>query len=150
MTCPLLKSNQKLPLTKKIDRETFAETHYGHMHKRLLHSIMHMREIYPTTRILIKKDDFKSDYRRQHLSSQAEIQLDNHINGKGTLYVLISLRIAFGGAERPSKYSTIAKPIADFGNTLLLDDTWEPRETKAPNQDSIPMPSTRDDSILFS
>ena len=33
---------------------------------------------------------------------------------------------------------------ADLGNALLLDDSREPRETKSPNQDLIPPPSTHD------
>ena len=49
----------------------------------------------------------------------------------------------------PAYWSTIAKPIVDLGNALLLDNTWEPRETQSPNQELIPPPSTQDTSILF-
>ena len=38
---------------------------------------------------------------------------------------------------------------ADLGNALLLDDSREPRETKSPNQDLIPPPSTHDIYIPF-
>ena len=40
--------------------------------------------------------------------------------------------------------------FAELGNAILLDDNLEPQETKAPNQDSIPPPSTQDNSIPFS
>ena len=83
-------------MKERMDRFFFAESHYGHMHKRLLHSIVNVQVNYPTTRILIKKDDFKSAYRRHHLSSQAAIQLATWINWKGPLYILISLRLTFG------------------------------------------------------
>ena len=53
-----------------MDGENFAETHYGYMHKILLHSIVIMRENYPTTRKLIRKYDFKSAYQQQHLSEK--------------------------------------------------------------------------------
>ena len=49
-------------INKKMDRNKFVETHYGHMHKQLLHSIVNMRADYPTTRILIRKEDFKTVY----------------------------------------------------------------------------------------
>ena len=42
-----------------MNRDKFSATHYGHIHKRLLHSIVNMRENFPTTRIIIRKDDFK-------------------------------------------------------------------------------------------
>ena len=94
------------------------------MHKQLLHIIVNMRANYPTIRILFRKDDFKNAYRQQHLSAQAAIQSATQINWKGTLYVLVSLRLNFGGANGPSKWITIAKPIGDLRNTLLLEDTW--------------------------
>ena len=120
-------------INEQMDRSFFAETHYGHMHKWLLHRIANMRGNYPTTRTLIRKDDFKSAYWRQHLSEKSEIQSATMINWKGTLYVLISLILTFGGANGPSKWSTIAKPIVDLVNSLLSYDTWEPLETQYPN-----------------
>ena len=119
------------------------------MHTLLIHIIVNMQANYPTTRIIIRKDNFKSTYRRQHLSEQAAIQSATQIEWKGELYFLISLRITFWGENGPDKWSTISKPIADLGNALLLDDTWEPRETQAPNQYSIPPPSTQDESTPF-
>ena len=111
-----------------MDMEKFAETNNGHMQKRLLHSIVNMRGNYATTRILIRKDDFKSAYRQKHLSAQAAIQLATQINWKETLYVLISIRLTSGRANVP-----VTKSIADIGNALLLDNNWEPRENQAPN-----------------
>ena len=118
-----------------MDRDKFAETHYGHMHKLLLQSIVNMQANYSTTRILIRKDDFTSAYRQQNFSTQAAIQSASQINWKGTLYVLISLRLTFGGENVPDKWSTIAEKIADLVNSLLLDDTWDTQETQTPNQD---------------
>ena len=119
------------------------------MHKRLLHGIVNMQENYPTTRIIRRKDYFKSAYWQQHLSAQAIIQLFTQINWKWTLCFLISLRLTFGEANGSAGWSTISKNIADLRSALLLDGTWEPRETQAPNQDSIPLPSTQYESILF-
>ena len=107
-----------------MDRDKFAETYYGHMQKILLHRIVNIQENYPTVRTIIRKDDSKSAHRKKHLSEQAAIQLATNINWKGTFYVLISLRLNFGGANRPVKRSTTAKPIADLGNALLLEKTW--------------------------
>ena len=115
-------------------REIFLGTHYGHMHKRLIRSIMNMQSNYPTTRILIRKDDFKRAYQQQHLSAKATIQSSTQINLKGTLYFLVSLILTFGGTDEPAEWSTIAEPIVDLGNALLLDDTWKPQEKQAPNQ----------------
>ena len=121
-------------IIEQMDRDKFAETHYGHMHKLLLQSIVNMQANYSTTRILIRKDDFTSAYRQQNFSAQAAIQSASQINWKGKLYVLISLRLTFSGANGPSERITIAEPIADPGNALLLYNTWETQETQAPNQ----------------
>ena len=130
-------------------RDKFLGTHYGHMHKRLIRSIMNMQSNYPTTRILIRKDDFKRAYQQQHLSAKATIQSSTQINRKETLHILISLRITFGWYNGPSKWITIAKPIADLRNALLLDNIWEPQEIQATNQDLIPPSSTQDASNPF-
>ena len=60
-------------INEQMYRNKFVETHYEHMQKQLLNIILNMRENDPTTRILIRKDDFKSAYRQQHLSAQAAI-----------------------------------------------------------------------------
>ena len=91
-----------------MDGDKFEETHYGHMHKLLLRSIVNMGGKYPTTRILIRKDYFKRAYRQQHLLAQAVIQSTTQINWKVTLYILVSLRLVFGEANGPDKWSTIA------------------------------------------
>ena len=83
------------------------------------------------------------------MSAQSAIQLATQTKCNGTLYVLISLRLTFGGANRPAKWSTISKPFTDLRNALLLDNTWEAQETQTPNQDLIPPPSTKDISISF-
>ena len=118
-----------------MDREIFAETHYGHMHKKMIHIIVNMWENCPNARILIRKDNLKIAYERQHLSEKAAIQSATQINRKGPFYVLISLRLHFGGANGPAKWSTISKSIADLGNALPLDNTWEPGETQVSGRD---------------
>ena len=65
------------------------------------------------------------------------------------MYVIISLRLTFGGGNGPAKWITIDKPIADLVNDLLLGYTWEPQETQSPNQDSIPPSSSQEISIPF-
>ena len=81
----------------------------------MLDRIVNMWAKYPTTIILIRKEDFKS--------AQAAIQSATQINWTGTLFLLISLRLTFGGANGPAKWSTTAKQITDLGNALLLDGT---------------------------
>ena len=52
----------KTSMNKKMDKDKFVETHYEHMHNQLLHSIVNIWEIYPTNRILTRKDDIKIAY----------------------------------------------------------------------------------------
>ena len=49
-------------INEKMDRDKFAETHYGHMYKQLLHGIVNIQANCPTTRILIRKYYYKSAY----------------------------------------------------------------------------------------
>ena len=81
------------------------------MHKQLIHSIVNMRANDSTNRIVIRKHNFKSSYRRQQLSAQAAIQLATQINWKGTFLLVISLRLTFGGANGPYEWSTIANQL---------------------------------------
>ena len=106
------------------------------MHKKLFHSIVNMRANDPTTRITIRIYDLIA-YQQQQLSDHDSIQLATEINWKGTFYILISLRLTFGGLNGTSEWRTIKGPIIYHRSALLLDKTWEQKETQSPNQDSI-------------
>jgi hypothetical protein len=41
---------------------------FGHALLRIIHFVLHLRHLFPATKIFIQKMDFKSAYRRMHLS----------------------------------------------------------------------------------
>ena len=59
---------------------------------------------------------------------------------KGKFYILISLRLPFGGAPCPSDFCLISDIITDTINDLLACPTWDPRSVKSDYVINIPKP----------
>ena len=72
---------------------------------------------YNINKILGKKEYFKSAYRRIHLRASTAVKSAIKIVLDGKAYVLISLRLSFGGAACPSKLCLVSDIIID---TLYL------------------------------
>ena len=70
---------------KRMDMGKFAETHDGHMRKRLLHRIVNMRANDPTTRILIEKRQFQNRLSTATLVSTIRNPVGNSDQLKGSI-----------------------------------------------------------------
>ncbi len=129
--------------------EFLAPLQYGFMFLRVIHYIVTCRLHFPTKRVLIRKDDFKSAYRRQHLSAKAAVQTITQILKDGVTFLLLALRLTFGGKPGPSEWCTISEPICDLANEILNCEEWDPSTLHSPHQHRIPTASTMDPSIPF-
>ena len=130
---------------------------FGHMLSRLVHHIVHLRQQVPGKRIWIRKEDFKSAYRRLHLSaitawkSVVRMEIDNQD------LILVSLRLPFGGAPCPPDFCIVSDVITDTINDLLIDDSWDHETVRSdfintipgeiPLPDHIPFEPARDMSV---
>ena len=130
-----------LSINDRIIEEDLAPLRYGHMMSRLIHQIVATRALHPNKRILLRKDDFKSAYRRQHLNGWSALKTIVKIIHGGITFFLLSLRLTFGGCANPSEWTSIAEPICDLANDILDCDEWDPSTMHSPLQSSIPEPS---------
>jgi hypothetical protein len=48
------------------------------------------------------------------------------------IFVLIALRLTFGGASNPSQWSDISEMATDLANDIVRDDGWDPNTHVSP------------------
>ena len=99
---------------------------FGHALLRVIHRIVHSRIRNPNKIIWIRKEDFKSAYRRLHLKASTAITSAVTIIFNNAKYVLIPLRLPFGGSPCPSDFCVVSDMITDAINDLLCNDDWDP------------------------
>ena len=116
---------------------------------RLVHYIVALRKKYPKIRIWIQKEDIKSAFRRLHLNAATAFQSAVRVNIDGHWYIIISLRMPFGGAPCPSEFALAADLIADTINDLLDDKNWNHEEVYSDMIHEIPNPIPLPDNIPY-
>ena len=120
---------------------------YGGVVRRLVNWAVAARRKYPTTRIYATKIDFKSAFRRLHMSSNTAKQSCTQLPHEEL--ALMSLRLTFGGTPCPFEWGVISETICDLATALLLDENWNPDDLHAPNQNDFPTPIFLPDDIPF-
>jgi hypothetical protein len=119
-------SNQSV--NSLVDKESLAPCFYGHMLLRLIHSIVGCRMRNPHSRILISKADIDSAYRRSHTNGKAAAKSLMWIMIGGIKFLIMCLRLTFGGSPCPSEWTSISEPITDLANAILKCSDWDPEE----------------------
>ena len=105
---------------------------------RLIHQIVVLRQEFPNKKILIRKEDLKSVYRRLHLYAPLAKQSDVRVKIDEIWYIIISLRITFGGAPGPAYFCTFSDIFCDTINDLLDCDSWNENEVCSEFEKFIP------------
>ena len=95
---------------------------FSHIFLRIIHYIVALRHTYPRTRIWIRKEDFKSAFRRIHLNAITAYQSAVRIRIEDMEFILISLRQPFWGASCPSEFVLLVDLVTDTINDLLEDE----------------------------
>ena len=131
-------------VNNRIDMEKYPEMVFGWCLPRIIHSVVALREKYPTTRILICKYDFSDAYRRVTHSGKAAAQSILVFDDVAYL----ALRLSFGGAPNPPTWCAFSEMVTDLSNELSLS-SWEPEDFKSPDQPSTPSPKLEPESIEF-
>ena len=120
---------------------------YGHALLRLIHYIVACRRKFPNKKILLSKFDLKSAYRRCHMNYDTAIQfvtMDPELD-----IAMLTLRLTFGGAPNPNKFSLVSESIFDLANHLLQNDKWIHEKYFSHIQDKIPAITTLSDDLPF-
>ena len=113
-------------VNSRVQKENLEPCMFGHTFLRVIHQIVHLRQKYPKKIVWIRKEDFKSAYRRIHLNARTAIKSAVRINIDNTSYILISLRLPFGGSPCPSDFSVVSDVITDAINDLMACKKWDP------------------------
>ena len=136
-------------INSRIDREKMEPIMFGHCLSRVVHQIVSLRKKYPSKKIFIRKEDLKSAYRRMHLEAKSALRSAVRVKMKETWYVLVSLRLPFGGSSCPPDFCLMSDIICDVTNDLLLCDEWNEEEVYSTLSNFIPPDEEMDPSIPF-
>jgi hypothetical protein len=110
--------------------------------KRLVNWECSARQKYPNTLIYGSKVDFKSAYRRCHLSAATVVQscTQSSLPKDEDALLIMYLRLTFRGAPGPNEWSILAEPICDLATALIQDENWDPSVIKTCSQSLVPLP----------
>ena len=125
-------------INSMIDDNSLFVLIYGHTHSRCIHQIVATQKRFPSSRILGNKADFKSMHRRQHLAGKAALHSVTQANLNNFNFILMALRLIFGGQVCPFDWCSFSKPIVDLANALLDCKDWDPDSLHSPAQDMVP------------
>ena len=126
----------KSSLNSRLISEEIQDVMYGKCILRIIHDIVVKRRDFPTKRIFLQKVDYKSAYRRGHLSAEAALQTVTQCVERDLAFIY--LRLTFGGAANPSLWGDFAEPITDLANAILESDNWDPLKLYSPLQAEVP------------
>ncbi len=136
-------------INSRIDRERMEPIMFGHCLSRILHQIVALRMKYPDRKIFIRKEDLKSAYRRMHLEAKSAVWSAVRVQIEDEWYVLISLRLPFGGSSCPPDFCLMSDVICDVTNDLLMCDSWNEAEVYSKLSDFVPPDEELDEDIPF-
>ena len=91
---------------------------------RIVHKIVHLRQLFPNKIIWIRKEDVKSAYRRIHMQASTALHSGVQFDIDGIEYFLISLRLPFGGSPCPSEFCLLSDILTDTLNDLMHCKEW--------------------------
>ena len=92
---------------------------YGHTLLRIIHKIVHLLQNYTYKIIWIRKMDAKYAYRQLHMNTDTTILAGVQLQINGEDYLLLSLRLTFGGSPCPPEFCLLSDMITDIINDLM-------------------------------
>ena len=114
-------------INSRVQKENLEPCMFGHTLLRLIHKIVQLRARFPDKIIWIRKEDAKSAYRRIHVNANTAVQAAVQLTIDNEDYVLISLRLPFGGSPCPAEFCLVSDIITDAINDLMNCKGWDPK-----------------------
>jgi hypothetical protein len=118
---------------------------YSFVLSRLIHYIVNVRRILPSTKIYICKVDMDAAYRRCSLSCETSWESLTIFDG----LLLVALRLTFGGAPCPNLWGVISETITDVANTILHNPFWNHLDLYDKLSDTIETPNSLPPEMPF-
>ena len=136
-------------INSRIIKEEMQGVMYGQCLIRVIHDIVDRRKRFPNSRILVQKVDFKSAYRRAHLSAESAVKTITQCVERNLAF--ISLRLTFGGSPNPSFWGDFAESICDLSNALFecKEEEWNKFPIVSDIQHLVPKTKPNTDSAPF-
>ena len=147
LSFPQAISNESV--NSRTDKDLLEPCMFGHALLRVIHNIIHLRQHHPKKKIWIRKEDFKSAYRRIHLNANTVIKSAVQLEIEQINYVLLSLRLPFGGAACASDFCVTSEVITDTINDLINCDDWNPNEIHSDFIHKVPPPIALPEHIPY-
>ena len=122
---------------------------FGHCLIRLIHQIVVLRKEFSNKKILIRKEDLKSVYRRLHLHARSDKQSGVRVKIDEIWNIIISLRITFGGVPGPAYSCTFSDIVCDTIKDSLDCDSMSENEVCSEFKEFIPPEEKLNDNIPF-
>ena len=124
-------------VNSRTDTSQLQQYKFGKCLSRLINWAVAARKKYPNRRIIVKKDDFKSAYRRRlHLHSETTLRAATQL--PELALAMISLRLTFVGAPGPYEWSVISETACDLSTAIKHNDNWDPLTLFGINQHLVP------------
>jgi len=134
-------------VNSRVDKSQLQPCMFGAAIRRISNWAVAARRKYPKRRILVSKVDYKSAYRRCHLSGETAIQTCTQL--PDLELAIVALRLTFGGAPGSYEWGVISESICDLAIAILQHNDWDPSKLHSPSQNLIPERVVLDDSIPF-
>jgi hypothetical protein len=142
-----------LSVYKRVRTSELLPIMYSFVLLRTIHYIIGVRHRHPSVRIFLCKLDVDAAYRWCTLSESTAME-SLTIFGS---FLLVALRLTFGGAPGPSIWGVISETTTDIGNSLLINTFWDhntlfedislPLEIPDSLPDEIPFAQAREVSV---
>ena len=123
LSFPGIKSKESI--NSRMDKSKLEPVMFGHCLLRLIHQIVSLRKRYPNKKIWIRKEDLKSAYRRLHLRASSALKSAVRVKMNKVWYIILSLRITFGGTSGPADFCLFSDILCDTINDLLACKSWD-------------------------
>ncbi len=112
---------------------------------RTIHYILSLLINHPNMKIFLCKFDIDATYRCCTLSSNTAFESVTIFND----FLLVALRMTFGGSPCPSHWGVFSETITDIGNSLLNNKFWDHNTTYDEISDQFEGPVSLPLSIPF-
>lgn len=136
-------------VNSRVIEEEMLPCMFGYCLLRVVHFIVNLRRRHLFVRIVLRKDDLKSAYKRFHLDWISAVRSAVRVLIMGVHYILISLRLPFGGSPCPPEFCLLTDIITDTVNDLLCCKSWNPIKISSDFTVKVPQATFLPDEIPF-
>jgi hypothetical protein len=121
-------------VNNRVHRDRLTQCMFGRALLHHVHQIVALRHHHPKETILQSKVDWKSAYRRLHNAPATAVSAMVIVGS----FLLIALRLTFGGAPNPSRWSDLSEIACDLSNDLARNPGWDPTRHLSPHASKLP------------